>query len=63
MLLREFLYYVMDDEMIEVKMAMYGGEFSTVGSAERIEHLAPDILDRTVILMESGINRIVVTVR
>ena len=63
MLLREFLDYVMDEEMIEVKMAMYGGAFSTVGSAEKIRQLDPDVLEKNVIMIEPGINRIVVTVR
>ena len=63
MLLREFLDYVMDEEMIEVKMTMYGGEFSTAGSAEQIRRLDPDVLEKNVIMIENGINRIVVTVR
>ena len=63
MTLREFLDYVMDEEMIEVKMAMYGGAFSTVKSAEQIRHLDPDVLEKNVIMIESGINRIVLTVR
>ena len=62
MLLREFLNYVMDEEIIEVKMAMYGGEFSTAGSAEEIRHLDPDVLEKNVIMIENGINLIVVTV-
>lgn len=62
MTLREFLNYVMDEEIIEVKMAMYGGEFSTAGSAEEIRHLDPDVLEKNVIMIENGINLIVVTV-
>ena len=62
MLLREFLNYVMDEEITEVKMAMYGGEFSTAGSAEEIRHLDPDVLEKNVIMIENGINLIVVTV-
>lgn len=46
MTLREFLDYVMDREIIEVKMGMYGGEFSTAGSAEEIRHLDPDVLEK-----------------
>ena len=63
MTLREFLDYVMDEEIIEVKMGMYGGEFSTAGSAEEIRHLDPDVLEKNVIMIENGINLIVVTVR
>lgn len=62
MTLREFLDYVMDREMIEVKMGMYGGEFSTAGSAEEIRHLDPDVLEKNVIMIENGINLIVVIV-
>ena len=62
MTLREFLDYVRDREMIEVKMGMYGGEFSTAGSAEQIRHLDPDVLEKNVIMIESGINLIVVIV-
>lgn len=62
MTLREFLDYVRDREMIEVKMGMYGGEFSTAGSAEEIRHLDPDVLEKNVIMIENGINLIVVIV-
>ena len=62
MTLREFLNYVMDDEIIEVKINVYGREFATFGPAVDIEHFDPELLEKNVILIESGINRIVVTV-
>ena len=61
--LREFLSYVMDDEIIEVKINVYGREFATFRPAVDIELFDPELLEKNVILIESGINRIVVTVR
>lgn len=60
--LREFLDYVIDDEIVELKVNMYGDEFSCVGLSQKFRDFDSELLDKNVDLIESAVNRIVVTI-
>lgn len=62
MTLRKFLDYVINDEIVELKVDMYGDEFSCARPSQRFRDFDSELLDKNVKLIESAANRIVVTI-